>query len=334
MLIPFSAITGQDKARQYLTSASKRGKLSHAYLFKGPGGVGKKMMAHAFAALLNCQAPQGQEICGNCPSCRKFASGNQPDLLLLEPEGAGIKIKQIRDLQQKLTFPPFEAKERLVLLADVHETMRRAEVANALLKTLEEPPERTILILTVNESTAVLPTIISRCQTVPFHPLPEAEVSRLLVTQGVEEEEALALAAVSGGSPGRAHTLHKKELLQLRADLVAQFTSLAEDRTATVTQVFAMAAQAAALQDDLEQLLDLLAGWLRDLLLLKNGAGGHLAAGHGMAELLQQGACCWPAKALEKKVAQLQQARRQLAHNCNRTLTLEVLFFALLGEKC
>ncbi len=335
MLIPFSTIIGQQWAINFLTSSFNKDKLGHAYLLKGPSGVGKKMVAHAFAALINCAHPQDIEVCGHCPSCKKFASGNHPDLLVIEPEGAGIKIKQIRALQQQLTFPPFEAKSRLVLLADIHETMRRPEVANALLKTLEEPPKHTLLILSGNESGTILPTILSRCQIIPLIPLPLAEVSRMLMNDDAElaEKQAMTYAAISEGSLGRARTLQKKNLLPLRRTIIEQLTILPEDCTETVQQVFPMAAEAAALKENLDDFLNLLTTWLRDVLVLRSGAGSHPIS-HDLGDLLEQGSRCWSQHALQNKLHSLDQARRQLARHCNRTLVLEVLFFALLAEKC
>lgn len=333
MLIPFSAIIGQQRAKDFLATVFNKGSVSHAYLLKGPSGVGKKMLAHAFAALLNCQAAQGTEVCGHCPSCKKFASGNHPDLLVIEPEGAGIKISQIRELQQQLSFAPFEAQTRLVILPDIHDTMRRAEVANALLKTLEEPPLHSKLILTADESGAVLPTILSRCQIVPLFPLPAEQLTQMLVAEELPLARAHTLAALSEGSLGRAKSLQESNLLERRQQLISQLTELEEDSPLAVQQVFAMAADCAELKEQTSDLLDLLASWLRDLLLLISGSGANIL-NHDLVEQLNQGASCWNHQALQAKVVALDQARRQLARNCNRTMVLEVLFFALLAEKC
>ena len=132
------SVLGQEKAKKMLRRAVRGNRLSHAYLFRGPAGVGKKTLARAFGNYLNCQNPtNGQDACASCQSCHKLKSGNHPDLLVVEPEGVSIKIKQIRELKHALTFPPFEANYRIVLITDVH-AMRR-EAANSLLKILEEP---------------------------------------------------------------------------------------------------------------------------------------------------------------------------------------------------
>lgn len=332
MLIPISSIIGQQQAISALTTSLHRDKLGHAYLFKGPGGVGKKMLAHAFAAFLNCASPQGHEVCGHCPACKKFSSGNHPDLIVLEPEGAGIKISQIRALQQQISFPPLEAVTRLIIIADIHENLRRPEVANALLKTLEEPPAQTIFILSADESAAILPTIISRCQIIPLVPLPLVEIASKLQEEGIAPELAMTLAAISEGSLGLARTLHEKDLLALRRDIINHLSTLAEDTPGTVQQVFSMAAQAAALKENLDDMLNLLTSWLRDLVILQTTNRAQLY-NHDLGDLLSLGCRCWSRSALTRKLAAISQARQQLLRNCNRTLVLEVLFFALLAEK-
>ncbi len=331
MLIPLSTIIGQAKAKNFLLGSFAKGKMSHAYLFKGPPGVGKKMMARAFAAYINCAAPQGSEACGSCPSCKKFNSDNHPDLHIIAPQGAGIKIDQIRKLQKDLAFPPFEARTRVVILPDIHDTMRRPEVANSLLKTLEEPPADTLLILTGDEAGGILPTILSRCQLVPFSPLSYQEVADLLAP-ATETRQALTLAAVAEGSPGRALLLHSMGLLEVRRTMIDTLTQLTPDNPEAVAMVYDLAAQAAGLKENLGELLDLLATWLRDLILLSLQSPGQLI-NHDLAGLLEQGYQAWDHTGLLASLDHIDLARRQLLRNCNRTLVCEVLFFALLKEK-
>lgn len=332
MLIPISTIIGQTKAKNFLLTSFAKEKMSHAYLFKGPSGVGKKMLARAFAAFINCTSPNGWEACANCPSCKKFSSGNHPDLQIIEAEGVGIKIAQIRKLQQDLTYAPFEAQTRVVILPDIHETMRRSEVANSLLKTLEEPPPHTLLILTGDEAGGILPTILSRCQLVPFSPLGHHDVAGLL-TPEVEHSQALTLAAVAEGSPGRASLLHSMGLLELRRGMIDTLTNINPSSPETVETVYHLASQAADLKENLGELLDLLTTWLRDLLLLSLQSRGQLI-NHDLADLLNQGRLAWSHTNLLAAIDHIDQARRQLLRNCNRTLVCEVLFFALLREKC
>ena len=326
--LAFAGIIGQPKAKELLYRAMAGAKMSHAYLFRGPAGVGKKTMAHAFAATINCLAPLDHGACGSCSSCHKFRSGNHPDFQLIAPEGASIKIQQIRELKKSLAFPPYEARFRVVLLADAH-TMRR-ETANSLLKTLEEPPANTVLILTADEASGVLPTIVSRCQVLPFFALPREEVTAALLAEGgLTPEEAATLAAIAEGSLGRARLLGQKKLLDVRAAIINTLLHLPPEGPETVETVFDLAEQAAKLKEDLDELLDLLRAWYRDLLLVAAGVPAQVL-NQDLAPTWPLARQRWNLSQLFDRLQHLAQAKRELSRNCNRTLVCEVLFFGLL----
>jgi DNA polymerase III subunit delta' len=324
----FRTLIAQDRAKELLQRSCRRQRLSHAYLFRGPAGVGKKQAALALAAAINCANPANQDACEVCPSCRKFRSGNHPDFLTVFPDGAAIKIKQIRALRQNLDFPPHEAQRRVVLLADVH-TMRR-EAGNSLLKTLEEPPAHTILILTGSEAGAILPTILSRCQVIPFFALPYLQVAAALQAEGMPAAAATTLAAVAEGSLGRARLLAAGELLARRREIIERLLPLQAEAPQAVTTVFELAEQAAELKENLPELLALLQIWLRDLLLLAAGMPSSLVVSRDLTDLLAAAGCRWRQEQLLANIEQFAKARRYLQQNCNRALICEVLFFGLL----
>ncbi len=328
MIFQLSEIIGQDKAKELLRRAVDRRRMSHAFLFKGPTGVGKKTLAQVFAAYINCHARAQEEPCGECPSCRKFASGSHPDFLLIEPEGAAIKIDQVRALKKALAFPPLEAQYRTVLLAEVH-TMRR-EAANSLLKTLEEPPPGTVLILTGDEASGILPTILSRCQTIPFFPLPKAELAaHLRLEAELDAESAATLAALAEGSLGRARLLQKKGLLPLRRRIIETLLGLAPDSPAAVSPILELAETTAKLKEDLPELLDLLKTWFHDLLLAATG-GGDRVSNRDLLPFFAGAGQRWSDTALSERLALFAAAQKQLNRNCNPAAVCEVLFFALL----
>jgi DNA polymerase-3 subunit delta' len=324
----FADLLGQDKAKDLLRRSLRQQRLGHAFLFRGPAGIGKKSLAMVFAALLNCQGPQAEEPCGRCPSCRTFASGNHPDFLLIQPEGAAIKINQVRELKRVLTFPPFAAPFRVVLLADVH-TMRR-EAANSLLKTLEEPPRGTILILTADQAGLIPPTILSRCQLIPFFPLPYEKVAeRLEQENGVDPKSAATLAAVAEGSLGRARLLLAKGLLPLRREILATLLQAEQDVPATIQAVSAFADTTAKLKEDLDEFLELLKSWWCDLLLCSY-RGRAAMVNQDLIPLLSPACRRWSPEELLAGHALINRAQQQLRRNCNPTAVCEVLFFALL----
>ena len=324
----FKDIIGQKKAREILFRGLESGRLSHACLFRGPYGVGKKSVAQAFAAYINCQSPENNDICGRCVSCRKFQSANHPDFLVIEPAGAQIKIAQIRELKKKLTFPPFDAGYRVVLIPDIHVNLSRAEVANSLLKTLEEPAENTVFILTGDEAGAILPTILSRCQAVPFHALDEEEVAGLFLDE-LSLPEARALAAISQGSIGRARMFRELDILVLRREIVEKLLSRRAEDPESVEMVFNLTEKVLTIKDNLDDLLDLLTVWVRDLLLFHQRVD-KIISSRDLLPIMAEAARRWPVTALFDQLAMLDRARKQLLRNCNRALVFEVLFFAML----
>lgn len=327
--ITFQDIIGQEKAKLLLKTAAARGALSHAYLFRGPDGVGKKKTALAMAAYINCTGQAHGDGCGACPSCRRFAAGAHPDLLHVLPDGAAIKINQVREIQRILTFPPFEAKTRVTILEDVH-TMRR-EAANSLLKTLEEPPENNLLILTADESGDLLPTIVSRCQQIPFYGLTNEQVVQHLVsTQNLSPENGASIAAVAEGSLGRAALFLDHHMLDLRREVIENLVTLSKNDPETVEKMLLLAEKAAALKEGLNDLLGLIKTWLRDILVLHAGNMQSLVNSRDMADRLSAGMKKWGMADIFSRLSSIEQAEKELNRNCNRTLVCEVLFWELV----
>lgn len=329
-LVRFADVVGQEKAKQILRLAFGRQKTSHAYLFQGPAGVGKRLTASAFAAFLNCREQEGADSCGRCPACRKMASGNHPDVLVLEPDGAQIKIDQIRALKKALSYPPVEAGYRVVVLADIHQTMVRREVANSLLKTLEEPPAQTVFVLTAVEAAGILPTIASRCQVIPFYPLSYELVCAALSADGLPPDRAYAMASIAEGSIGRARDLAKTDLLAARKTIVEGLSGLTQTQPGAVERLFALAEQAALRKEELGDLLELLKLWLKDLMTLVAGGPPEYLVNHDLRQAMAAVRERWSVAQLVERVDLINQAQKQLRHNCNRAFVCEVLFWALI----
>ena len=330
-LVRLADVVGQEKAKRILRLAFAKGKTSHAYLFQGPEGVGKKLAARAFAAFLHCQAVGREESCGQCPSCRKTASGNHPDYSVIEPSGTQIKIEQIRELKKSLSYPPVEAGDRVVVLPDIHQTMQRAEVANSLLKTLEEPPAHTVFILTAVEAAGILPTIISRCQVIPFYALPYQQVAEVLTAEGVPPDQAYALASIAEGSLGRAKELAKTDLLELRKTIVEGLIGLTTSQPGAVERLFTLAEQASQSKEELADLLELLKLWLKDLMVLGAGGTADALVNQDLRHTLAASRQRWTIPELVERVAMIQQAQRQIRHNCSRAFVCEVLFWSFVS---
>ncbi|MCX6356417.1 MAG: DNA polymerase III subunit delta' [Candidatus Aureabacteria bacterium] len=189
----FRDIKGQGSAVGLLEKSIASGRLAHSYLFHGPEGVGKELAARNFAKVLNCVAPICGDACERCENCLRAEKGTHPDLLWLRPEGKVrvIKIDTIREFQHSIAMRPYMGRWKVGIFVDAHTLQHREEAAHALLKTLEEPPAHTILILVTARPELLLPTIISRCQSVRFSAMPVKDLAPLLEKRhALSEREA------------------------------------------------------------------------------------------------------------------------------------------------
>jgi len=212
-------IAGHEWAVDLLKGHVAQDRMRHAYLFTGSKGVGRRTLALRLAQALNCDQPTASGLpCLKCRSCEKIEHMTHPDLALVEADriGGTLKVDQIRELQHSLMLTPYEARYRVAILLRFEEANPNA--ANALLKTLEEPPPKVIIILTANSVENLLPTVVSRCEVLRLRTLALNEVSQWLEDDwDLSSDEAGLFAHISGGIPGYALRLHKEpELMEKR----------------------------------------------------------------------------------------------------------------------
>lgn len=323
----FSQILGQDKAQRLLTRARASGRLAHAYLFTGPAGVGKKTLAKDFATSLLCQHPKTDgSSCGTCSSCMQMRSGSHPDFLKIAPDGQHIKINQIREMKETLVYPPLEGSLRVVLMHDV-QTMRR-EAANSLLKILEEPPARNLLLLTGENEAGILDTIRSRCQIIPLHALPLGLCTELIARHRphLSSVDCHTLSELSYGCPGQALQMEAEALLPLYNELIENILALAKPMGRRVENALILAERLGKDKEMLAHIFHLLR------LLYKNILAYALS---GKDEYLPQGYHNlprehWNQEQLSAKLKAIGMAEVALARNCTPSLTLEVLLLQLM----
>ncbi len=261
----FSELVGQDDAVQHLERLAAHGRLPHAMMFVGPESVGKFTAARLVAKGLLCQGTKARPLdaCGVCPACVKVDGGNHADLHAVETEDRQIKIQSIREVEQALRLRPVEGELKLLVIDDAHRM--NVQTQNALLKTLEEPPGQTHIILTTSRLRNILPTVVSRCQRVAFRALPaEAVVQTLIQARGLDRAQAHLLASLAGGSVGRALLLEADDIFALR-DAVADLDRALEPRSAQGALV-AMSKAASLVEDRavFAEAIQLLQVWLQD----------------------------------------------------------------------
>ncbi len=320
-------IIGHEWAVHLLRRALEAGELSHAYLFTGPPGIGKGTLARAFAAAILC--PEADRPCGRCRSCRLVASGNHPDLFWVQPasEVGHLKVEQVRELQHHLALTPNMAAHRVAILDRFDQATPSA--ANALLKTLEEPPEFVILILLAPDIDSLLPTIVSRCQVIPLRPIPKQQIALALQTRwGVDLERANLLAHLSGGRLGWAvRAATEPDLLRRRQKRIEEMVALLQ---APLTDRFRYAAELARDPEAAQEALELWTGWWRDVLLLSGGAEGNQKGESLLTNLdqrpqLEKFAARFSAAQVAARLRAIRAAQDRLRRNANAQLTLEVL---------
>ncbi len=313
-----NTIIGHQNIITQLQNAVNSERVAGAYLFAGEQGVGKETVALFFANLILCESAEASVPCAECRACRKIKSGNHPDLQIIRPDGAQLKIDQIREMQQKISYQPLEGPRKIYIIANTEKM--NVYTANSLLKTLEEPPAASTIILLTENINAILPTIRSRSQILTFHPMPTEELANALVDNlSVNKDDAINAAILSRGIVGKAITLIEKgvsdsqevpEILE-ETDLIAAFR-LAEQ-----------------FEKDLDS-LDELVTWYRDLLLVQQGAPKEMITHIDAMDRLQTLAPRYSHIRLQRAIKTVFQTKSLIQKTNVKTITLEVMCIKLI----
>lgn len=341
----FEAITDQIRPSLILNTFIRKGAIPHALLFTGMEGVGKQAAAKAFAMVCNCLRnrpaessvnsgrpvlsgkPESDGPCGICSSCRKILSNSHPDIIEIKPSGSYIRISQVRDLCEILAFKPYEARIRMVIISDA-QTMNTA-AANALLKLLEEPPERTILILTATEKSDLIPTIASRCQHIRFNPVSRKKLAEMLVeSKGIDPADAGIFAAMANGSFTRALDLSDKSRLLKRDWIINEIESLSLKETG---KCLAFAERLAKEKEAFLDSIETFKIWYRDIAVFKHYPGKSIF--FDLSDKIKDASARHTEKDLLSKFDEIRIARKNILANANLRLTAETLVLRLVQNQ-
>lgn len=327
----FENIVGHEFQKDILLRASRKRTVSHAYLFSGPDGVGKRLLAVEFAKLLNCVGAEAESgVRCECSACRKIDKGIHPDVITVQFAGVkNIKVNQIREeVEEKLFLKPFEGRSKVVIVDDSERMSNSAQ--NAFLKTLEEPPSDSVIILITSHPNSLLPTIRSRCQSLVFNPLSEKFIVDVLGKRDdLSPEEALLCSKLSGGSLGRALSLDI-EVVEWRKELIVRLSTLNKYSASEIADLTETVHDGASPDDDsrLEMAFQFIYLWLRDLVIVKTGSGE--IANTDLSEIITGTAGKWGLNDLLDRQRQLEKTWYDIFRtNANLKLALENLFIKL-----
>jgi DNA polymerase-3 subunit delta' len=321
----FAELVGHSKPLNALQVALTNQRLHHAYLFVGPEGVGKRTVAMALAKAIHCSNSAG-DFCGECIHCASIVDGNHPDVRIIEPLAGKkeITIRQVRDLERDLRYRSFTGKRKIAVIDPA--ALMNASAQNALLKTLEEPPDNSLMILVTPNAGALLPTLRSRCLRLSFAPLPRTEVVEFLrAKHGVPADDAEFLAAISMGSIGVALTLDQQAFIAKRriwTDLLASLK--ANDYRASI----AAAEMLAVNREEALEFLRWAESWYRDLLIHRvTDKPDDLVNLDMLAQIERQSRQGGVDRSLAA-LARISSATAGIHRNLNRRMVLERFLFA------
>ena len=342
-------VKGQDGLIHQLDQSIRQGAYAHAYLIVGPPQTGKLTLAMDMAQAVNCTAPP-KAPCGECSQCLRIASGQHADVVVVgtvAPASGGaagsdgnrprteIGIGDVREIQRLTSLTPTEGRTRVIVFEDAHRLSE--EASNALLKTLEEPPEQVMLLLTTHWEDGILPTIKSRCRTLEFKPLATGQVLASLTGDfGIEEEEAQLLARLSMGRLGWALEAHSDaSVMESRRD---ELTRISELLDASLEDRFAYASDLSThFYRNRAEALDVLGLWLRwwrDMLVASEaGHNGEVEVVNvDWNESLTRAAAGYSTSQISGFIRTLLETMESLESNVNARLALEAMMLAMPGS--
>ena len=320
----FEEIRGNTPLVEQLRRSAASGRSSHAYLFLGGAGAGKRLIANTFAKALQCEGEK--RPCDSCKSCHAFNHGNHPDVIYFQPlkNGKTYTIEDVREqLLETVDLKPFQYEKKIYIIEKADTLNIQSQ--NALLKTLEEPPAHAVFLLLAERAEAFLPTILSRVVVMKIRPLSAETIADYLMQAGHLAEESHILSAYAQGRIGQALELVEDEgFREMRQDILGKLQALP---SMSEGDAYLLAKDLEGYKNDL-RFLDIMELWYRDLLTAKSlREEGYLIQRDKKDAIFR--AAKEPAALLAKKAAAVRTARMRLAQNANFRLTMEVMLMDL-----
>ncbi|MBW1807943.1 MAG: DNA polymerase III subunit delta' [Deltaproteobacteria bacterium] len=337
----YESILGHVRQIGQLDQARLVGRVAHAYMFSGPDGVGKEMVAFAFAQALNCEADDDVP-CGKCTSCIKISKGGHPDVRLvaseeelvsrnlLEPEkkrapSAQIRNAQLDELADLFRHRPYLGRYKVVIVVDAHKMNINSQ--NRFLKTLEEPSSDSVIILLTDRPSALLSTVRSRCQNLDFGSISRDQITGVLQQRlGLDADRAGVLAAMAQGSLGRALFLAESDVLEMRDKLIG---SLSELDKLDLEDLLSLAGEHGQNRLTLLEALQMLELWCRDVLVAAVGGGQQQLINLDKLGWIDQQAASTSPRRLVRWIERIRRTRGELKVNANPRMAMESLLLSM-----
>ena len=300
----FNNIIGQEFAKKYITNSIKNDKVNHAYMFEGIDGIGKNLFAKEFGKLL----------------INVDNVDNSLDYINIEPTGSSIKIAQIRELQSDIIIKP-HSKYKIYVIN--HAEKMTVESQNALLKTLEEPPEYAIIILITNNKESLLPTIKSRCEIIKFLPISIMELKKYLMDRGVEEKRSALLANFSRGSIEKALELSESSDFSIMRDDIQKYIQDILDKN--MVEILNISSDMDKYKDKVIIVLDMMINYFRDIMICKDRADKDMLINGDRITFIQNMSSKITYSQVSKIIDIIEEAKRKMRSNCNFSVSIQVM---------
>lgn len=324
----FVDIVGQEQLKEHLENAIRMNKISHAYIINGERNAGKEFIAKTFAMALQCENRQEEEPCQECHSCKQAQSGNHPDIIFISHEKPGtIGVEDIRkQINGDVSIKPYSGPKKIYIMNEGEKMTVQAQ--NALLKTLEEPPEYAVILILTTNVNSLLPTILSRCVVLNMKPVRDDQIkSFLMETMAIPDYKADICVAFARGNLGKARLLAKSE----EFDKVKEeaITLLKYINEMELSEIVAAIKKINEYKFDVNDYMDILSIWYRDVLLFKATHDANHLIFREEIQYIRKVADRSTYEGIEKIIDALEKSKQRLSANVNFDLTMELLLLTI-----
>ena len=325
-MLDYNQVIGHKSIKDHLQMAIENSRVSQAYIFSGEDGCGKKLLADIFAKTLLCEEGKSTP-CNKCKSCLQMEGGNQPDLKYVTHEKATIGVDDIRiQLNNDILIKPFASKYKIYIIDEAEKMTEAAQ--NALLKTIEEPPQYAIILLLTTNTTKLLPTILSRCVTVPFKAVANGEIKKYLMERyTIPDYLAEISAGFCQGNVGRAIKYATSESFIESKDAILHMLKKIDDME--LYEIMESIKQFSANKLEVEDYIDFMILWYRDVLLFKVTKDPNLLLYKNEYRAISRQAARHNYEGIENIIQAMDKAKIRLRANVNFDIAIELMLLSL-----